>query len=82
MLPDPYLSPSWSRAEGAWMGTRAVPKVVQQLHFVHRLPELLLSSIYSEPSAELFFRAQLSLLYYIFTQCTDLLTTERSKNSL
>lgn len=64
------------------MGTCAVLKVVQQLHFVHCLPELLLSSMYSEPSADLFFRAQLSLLYYIFTQYTDLLTTERSKNSL
>jgi len=64
------------------MGTRAVLKVVQQLHFVCCLPELLLSTIYSEPSADLFFRAQLSLSYYIFTQYTDLLRTVRSKNSL
>lgn len=78
MMPDPSSLPLWSIAEGAWMGTLAVLKVVQQLHFVHCLPELLLSSSYSD----LMFRAQLSLSYYMFTQYTDLLTTKCSKNSL
>lgn len=82
MLPDPYVSPFGVELRGLGWEHCAVLKVVQQLHFVRCLPELLLSSIYSKPSADLFFRAQLSLSYYIFTQYTDLLTTERSKNSL
>lgn len=71
-----------SGAEGACTRTHAALKVVQQLHFVRCLPGLLLSSTYSEPGADLFFRAQLSLVCYIFTQYTALLTKECSKNSL